>query len=673
MLKNMKIRSKLLIMILFILTFITALYFVVTFFVIGSLEKSLEKGTNELVGDIITEEAEEDAIKITELSESIRNYISKRWEDDAFDKEALKNIQTKDDKEKLENALPIINSINIVKDKAEEMDIEFSVVRKNARNKTNEAVGKDIEIFNKFETENIKEFSEIDNENNKLNYYRRIEFTKDCIYCHGTYDDISAYWQKYDGTDPFGFKPENRKAGEFYALYKIGLNLSKTQQISTEINEIFRKKSNEEGQKGIIFNTLVSLPIFALAIILVILLVRKIVKKIDKIKNSINKIAEKDYTEKISVTSKDEIGKISEGINILHNTLNETLKKIKDVSSNINLTTKSLSESINTSSNKIGLQISSFDKINEKANEQFNIVEIVNTSLQKLMILTNKIVENIHNQSSNVRETSAAVTEMISSVSSIANVTENANKTAQELSSIMSNSRKDFTDLMKAISEIRQFSDQVQEIITIISSIATKTNLLAINSSIEAAHSGHSGKGFGVVAEEIRKLAENTAENVANIEEILQNITEKIENASFIQTKSIDSFKLMGKLIKETAEQNSIISQAMAEQGIGNKEILQATTTLLEITQNIVDITGEEQQNLLEISNVSGQLKEISDKVVSEIGIQKTHNEDVTKSLEKMLQNIKITEKQVENLETLIGEFKLKKESSEESSIKLVE
>jgi len=190
-------------------------------------------------------------------------------------------------------------------------------------------------------------------------------------------------------------------------------------------------------------------------------------------------------------------------------------------------------------------------------------------------------------------------------------------ESSQKVSSQMDEANRLFTEGVTAKIDI------IQGAAAAIRKIAAQTNLLAMNAAIEAAHAGDAGRGFSVVAEEIRNLSEISTTNSANIAEALKEVVKSIEQAGTLFGEVQSSFAVTNTETKETLNAFQEIESSTSELSDGGKQILSAMTSLESTSERIKEKTNElssgvqdileSDQNIgnLSLENLSG-IKEIS-------------------------------------------------------------
>lgn len=204
---------------------------------------------------------------------------------------------------------------------------------------------------------------------------------------------------------------------------------------------------------------------------------------------------------------------------------------------------------------------------------------------------------------------------MTASINTIAATAQKAKDISDQLSEEAIKGNESINDTIKSISDIQGSSDQISEIVGVISLIASQTNLLAMNAAIEAAHAGDAGKGFAVVADEIRKLAENSNSSAKQITDLIKDVTQKIHISVISGETIVEVFnKILGD-IERTQNIVAEITSAIEEQSAGTNEILQATESLVKITDEIKGSMDEQQEANKEINAVITNLEGIAEHV----------------------------------------------------------
>ena len=212
-----------------------------------------------------------------------------------------------------------------------------------------------------------------------------------------------------------------------------------------------------------------------------------------------------------------------------------------------------------------------------------------------------KIVSSIEKQSAFITQSSASVEELISSIQSFNSITQGKSRLSGQLASLATEGERDLKETVDAIKSMEKSTQSITEMIEVIKNIADQTSLLAMNAAIEAAHAGDAGKGFSVVADEIRKLAETTADNVKIIDDTIHDVGSKIDNAGSMTLKSADSIGNILNGIQDINEAMSELTHGVDEMSSGTDEISKSLVVLVSSTQDIRDASDELQNQSSEL------------------------------------------------------------------------
>lgn len=260
-----------------------------------------------------------------------------------------------------------------------------------------------------------------------------------------------------------------------------------------------------------------------------------------------------------------------------------------------------------------------------------------------------KMKESVDEQASSITETSAAITQISGNIASITKIASAQHSGMDEIVSSLDAQRQLLSNLVKQITQVKESSDHITAFVNTIDNISSQTSLLAMNASIEAAHAGNYGKGFSVIAQEIRKLSDETTKSAAKISETLQQNSEIVETT----TNSVNSFATYtdknATVLTTTLQAIEEILSGISEMNIGIQEIMKAIQNIVNDSQNNTDLVtnvareiSQQKIALENISNFSGTLRERTAGLASSLeAIESAINQIQTEATE----NISVGEK----------------------------
>ncbi len=272
-------------------------------------------------------------------------------------------------------------------------------------------------------------------------------------------------------------------------------------------------------------------------------------------------------------------------------------------------------ESMEALSEKVSATAEASDQISQSVTMT---AEAIQTQTEMNSNITESL-ENIADQSREMRKNADEVTENIGEGNSLV-------KQLQAKSDEASNINAETAEMT---SNLQHSAGTVKEIVDTILSISSQTNLLALNASIEAARAGDAGKGFAVVADEIRALSEHTKESAEQIASTIDDLIGKVNLASGNMERSVESANEQGEMIAQTGEKFAVIMEKVAE----------LTERATQISQNVDDCVDANSKVMDAISNLSATSEEVAASSQSSIEISKDCENDM-KSTKDILKDI---------------------------------
>ncbi len=366
------------------------------------------------------------------------------------------------------------------------------------------------------------------------------------------------------------------------------------------------------------------LVVLALALLVTLRSTSRISNSIGAIKGSIGAIRGGDLTADFPPMRVDEIGDLSEDLSAFVAGLRDSIALIQAASTE----NVSMKESLLDSTEKASTSARQISANNESIALRITTLDesvgIATSAVDGIAGSIGDLDLRIQEQMSMIEESTASVTQMIASIENVTKIADQRRGATDRLVGTVSSGGEKMSGTYEVIKRIGESVGSIEEITKIISNISSQTNLLVMNAAIEAAHAGDAGRGFSVVADEIRKLAEASSVNSKEIGAILKGIIDRISEATRSGIETNSAFKQIENDAHELRSSLEEIFSNMSELHAGGEQILEAMTVLREVSTRVNDGSSSISENSTNIRSSMIRLKSISAEVsggMSEISI----------------------------------------------------
>ncbi len=340
---------------------------------------------------------------------------------------------------------------------------------------------------------------------------------------------------------------------------------------------------------------IIILIISIIGVAILYVLLRSILNPLSFFADEIYKMAEnKDLSMQLKVQSNDELSFILKAINTLNKSTEDIVNEVR----------------------------SSIIEIASANNELVATMEELSTTFNSQSSQVSSMVDSIENVSGISRRTSDALSENMSSLESTADATRNETEKLDDVSNEMTNIEQDTVNLSETIRNLADSSAQIGNILKVINDIANQTNLLALNAAIEAARAGEAGRGFAVVADEVRKLAERTQGATKEIENIITGLLRDADNASVAMDKSVTSVQEgtanitnVTSEIKKAVENVTMLYQAMSPVAEAVSEQYATIQTVVDNAQVVAAGIEESTAAVNEVNNTVNHIQQRTERL----------------------------------------------------------
>ena len=401
-------------------------------------------------------------------------------------------------------------------------------------------------------------------------------------------------------------------------------------QGAAEMNEF----GKTEIVKSVWTSSIITLIAILLGLSIGILTVKQIGNRLKMTVNFLTHLADGNFSNNISEKSmldRSEFGILSQSVDKMTRNIRKLIQQILAAAEQMASSSQQLTASAEQSSQAATQVAESTTHVADSSTKQLKLIEHTASVVSEMIQGINTVTKNIQTVNDSGKRTSDTALEGTKAI-----------KTTIEQMARIGEKTENAAEVIHALS---QYSKEIDKIVGIISSIADQTNLLALNAAIEAARAGDAGRGFSVVAEEVRKLAEQSAQSTKEIVDLIKNVQINTEKAVSYMNENKKEVQSGEDFANSAGEKFNNIFTMITEIGNGIEEITASTTQLDAGTKRVVEssnnIDKESRKAASETQTISAATEEQSASM-EEIASASTHLAKMAEDLQSIVRKFKV-------------------------------